>query len=48
MLRIANIKNVVLIVLTCKSHHIASRKIARKSVKEEFDYHGGGAMSMIV
>ena len=37
-----------LIVLTFKSHHIASGKIAIKYVKEEFDYHGGRAMSMIV
>ena len=41
--RITNIKNVVLI----KPHHIAQGKMARTNVKDEFDYHGKGELSII-
>ena len=37
-----------LLFLACKPYHIPQEKMARKDVKEEYDYHGRGEMSITV
>ena len=37
-----------LLFLARKPYHLPSEKMARKEVEEEYDYHGGGEMSITV